>query len=142
MNKEIQEQNLALKIWDFYRIAPFGETIVVFEIMAAVFEIMAAIQVFQHTENIPIILITSALLAMGVLTGVVLAKRQFDLKTRLENALLKYGYSDKIFELFVSEWCARQTALVVAEEYGYKENLLKFYKLHVREMNLRFLPNF
>ena len=135
MNKEIRDQNLALKIWDFYRIAPFGETIVVFEIMAG-------IQAFQHTESIPIILITSALLAMGVLSGVVLAKRQFYLKTRLESALLKYGYSDKIFELFISEWCARQTALVVAEKYGCKESLLKFYKLHAREMSLPFLPNF
>jgi len=55
---------------------------------------------------------------IAALVGVLMIRTQFNEKNRLEKLIREEGYKDRIFKPTISEWCARQTARVVAKKYN------------------------
>ena len=91
------ERSMLQRIWDFYRIAPFGETMVIFNVIV----LISAIKDLS-TENIPmpLPLVIPIQCILGILVGKKVIERQFALKTRLTEILSRRGYSSVVQNSF------------------------------------------
>ncbi len=108
---------------DFYRTAPFGETM---------FLLGAGIG-FVNYDFPP-------LLFPGVywsILGIAFTAEQFMLKRRLERSLSQHGYEDRVFETTIPEWCDRQMTRVVAEKHGCLEDYVALCEKHRDRMKLQ-----
>ncbi len=123
----------ARNIFDFYRTAPFGETIV------GVSAIGGFSLIMHFPEGVSPVLGVGLVVIAG---GIQFSRQQFKLRSRLENAVLEYGYKEDIFELSLNEWCDRQTAMVVARKNGCLPEYKKLVEENSKTGTLRFIPHF
>jgi hypothetical protein len=99
--------NKGLKaVADFYRVAPFGETIFLLGSGFAAQEIIC-----DNPKELYVMPLAYSLL------GAILTATQFGIKSHLEKRLQQHGFEERDFEWTVPAWCNRQTARVVTEKY-------------------------
>ena len=115
-------------IADFYRTAPLGESF---------FVLNAGFMAVNYDR--PLVFGLNLFATLGC---VMLTKTQFDLRKRLENSVTKHGYDERVFETTISEWCDRQTARVVAKNYGYLEEYVSLYESNKDRISFPNLRNF
>lgn len=115
--------------WEFFRTAPLGETIILLNLATLVMDLIANDPTYYYKFA-------------GAALGALLTLRQFALRHRLEKSVQEYGYTDRAFGTTTHEWCARQTALVVADNCGNRAEYLQLCLRNREEMELPFVPNF
>ena len=113
---------------DLYRTAPLGETIL----------LLNAIPLAWNYNN-PVMI---GIDIIGCAIGVGLTVRQFKLRRRLEKYMSRHDYDDRLFDLTISEWCNRQTARVVAKNYGCLDEYVALCEDNKDNMSFADLPNF
>lgn len=125
------EKSLARILLDFYRVAPLGESLALLGIAASI----------NNGENNSTITLLSVIVGA---CGSALAGMQFQAKARLENAVRDNVFREKAYLGFTQEWCARQTALVVARDHGHTQEFKALIKRQrdKGEVELGFIPNF
>lgn len=112
---------------DFYRIAPFGES-------------LAAIDIVNLLASRTPTSIESSLASLVVC--IMVTRRQFKLKNRLEESISEDGYEDEVMKKTIPTWCNRQTAGVVAEKLGKREQYKELCKKNKKKMEFKYIPNF
>ena len=125
-NKTIKKA--ARYISDFYRTAPFAETILILTV---------GYTIKRHESIIDV--------GLGIMNSVIcagLTKKQFDLRQRLEKLMDKYGYDKRYFKKTLTEWCDRQTARVVAKNSGHLEDYVKLCEDNKEHMRYSWIKNF
>jgi len=79
---------------------------------------------------------------LGSLVGVAISAKQFKLRNRLEKSVAEHGYDDRAFEKTIPEWCDRQTARVVAKNYGNLDDYVALCESNNDRMSLPNLGHF
>lgn len=130
-NSSKLEKSLIRHLFDFYRVAPVGESILVLAVLAGL----------NNAKDDALITVCSVVFAAG---GAGLASLQFSAKARLENAVRDGKFRERAFRGFTEEWCDRQTAFVVARDHGFLPEFRALIKRERESGNVRlpFIPNF
>jgi len=112
---------------DLYRTAPYGGSLLIADL-----------------GLVPLVLNEPVLLGGVVVAGcgaTELISRQIRLRDELENFVSRHGYVDKAFESTIGEWCARQTARVVAERHDCLEEYESLCARYKEKVRCAFLPH-
>lgn len=125
-----RSKSLIRRTVDIFRTAPVYESVVVSSI--------ASIPLNIYADNSLFVAIRLASAASFLL----ITKKQFNYKKRLEESMRRHGYQEKIMELSVREWCSRQTARVVAEDYGKLSEYESLCQRKKKTMKNKFIPHF
>ncbi len=141
--------NIFKRIWNFYRTAPLGETIATLGAVGFASGMYYFFNVIDNTDfdNLAMISKLTTLLAPATplyfgIGGCAMAELQFNLKHRLEKAIEEHGFDERQIKPLMNEWCDRQVALVVAEEYGQQAVFEQMYKEMKTEVSYPDLRNF
>lgn len=73
--------------------------------------------------------------------GVYHARRNFRLKSRLEEALARYGWDERVFKDSIKEWCGRQVGRVVCDHAGLSEQYRLLEDSTRGEQEFSWFPN-
>lgn len=122
----MESRSLLRSAVDFYRTAPFAETLFLANVAL----------VYANSDSI----ITSGFYSINALTAVYLVKQRFSARYRLEEALEKYGFDERLFSPNLNEWCTRQTDYVAASRQGYGAEYLQFVNRNRRNLPVSALP--
>ena len=79
---------------------------------------------------------------LGIMAGIYITRKQYQLRRRLENICQKRGYSDRAFQLTTKEWCDRQTARIAAQNAGKLDEYQNLCQQYEAKSNFTKLPHF
>ncbi len=122
----MENRSLFRNAVDFYRTAPFAETVFLINVVLA----------YTYSDFI----VTSGFYSINALTSIYLATERFSARYRLEETLQKYGFDERLFAPGLNEWCTRQTDYVAADRQGYGEEYLQFVNKNRRNLPGSALP--
>ncbi len=104
----MQNRDMLLHPVETFRTAPYGSSMTAFSGLYAAWVSCA----FDGGERNSF-LAGSALFAMY---GLWMTSRQIKLRNKIEKHIARFGYEDRVMAATTSEWCARQTVMVVLED--------------------------
>ena len=103
------------RLVDFYRTAWFGETLLVLSL----YNVISSYNDIIEDGKLGAIVAVTGLASIGYVV------KQFRLRSRLEHAVNKYGYEDRIFKPALGKFCDYQTAYVAAKRTNCLEDFLE-----------------
>ena len=129
-------KNIGKKVADFYRTAPFGETLAAISVPYPVYLLINGGNDFEYTLG--------ALLMPVALAAVFDARNMFRTKRRLKAAVEEKGFDARLLGPHMNDWYNRQVSRMIVEESGRIEDYNELYqrKKERGELLLSYITNF